>query len=378
MIMKHIQQLHRRDYTSRILAVLSAFLAIVLIGAAWATGLVPIKYLVVFGVISMIVAAAIIIFAFTNILMGRKKIAAIIFMVLTITVDILLLVGLWWVVSVIDRTTSESSIVKKDIPASMPFNVYISGIDTYGDINTVSRSDVNIVATVNPKTQRILLTTIPRDSYVQIAGGGNNQYDKLTHSGIYGIDSSVQTVAHLLNIDMTTYIRVNFTSLVKIVDRMNGIKVYNPVAFKTDSGKVFQKGWIYLNGNDALQFSRERHNLKGGDSDRGVNQQRVIAGIFDKMTNRNILGNYVGFINLLSNSMQTNLSQKSIRVLVNQLLSDSGYWKVESQSISGTGVTGKLPSYAMPGSRLYMFILDDASLLQAKTRIDNALIVTQQ
>ena len=111
------------------------------------------------------------------------------------------------------------------------FNIYISGIDTYGPISSVSRSDVNIIMTVNQETKKILLTTTPRDAYVPIADGGNNQNDKLTHAGIYGVDASIHTLENLYGIDLNYYVRLNFTSFLKLIDLLGGVDVYNDQDF---------------------------------------------------------------------------------------------------------------------------------------------------
>jgi LCP family protein required for cell wall assembly len=269
--------------------------------------------------------------------------------------------------------TNDSSGVKQTIGATKPFNLYISGIDAYGDINTVSRSDVNIIASVNPQTKQILLTTVPRDTYVRIAGGGKNEYDKLTHAGIYGVSSSMQTLAQLMETELSTYARINFTSLISIVDKIGGIEVANPVTFKTDSGQVFTKGTLHLNGKDALTFSRERHNLEGGDNDRGMNQQRVIAAIITKLSSPQILKYYQSALMVLGDAVQTNLSQQSISSLINRQLDEQGEWKITMSQIAGKGQTGGLSSYAMPASQLYMFVLDDGSLQQAKSRIQSVI-----
>ena len=152
------------------------------------------------------------------------------------------------------------------------FNVYISGIDTYGPVSSVSRSDVNIIMTVNKKTGKILLTTTPRDSYVKIADGGNNQYDKLTHAGLYGVDSSIHTLENLYGIKIDYYARLNFTSFLKLIDTVGGVDVYNDQAFVSYGGKkAFQPGLLHMNSEDALMFVRERYGLSGGDNDRGKN-----------------------------------------------------------------------------------------------------------
>src|SRR5699024_3837020 len=166
------------------------------------------------------------------------------------------------------------------------FNVYVSGIDTYGSITTKSRSDVNMIMTVNPTTKTILLTSTPRDYYIpfNVLGG---QRDKLTHSGLYGVNETMQNVASYFGIDIDYFIRVNFDSLIDIVDSLGGIEVYNPQAFKN-----FEVGKITLNGEEALAFSRERYSFEDGDKERGRNQMRVITGIINKVLSPAIISNY--------------------------------------------------------------------------------------
>lgn len=149
------------------------------------------------------------------------------------------------------------------------FNIYVSGIDTYGPINEVSRSDVNIILTVNTKTKKVLITTTPRDSYVPIALGGNDQKDKLTHAGLYGVDASIKTLENLYNIDLNYYVRLNFTSFLKLIDYLGGVDVDNDKAFTAKhNGQYYAAGRIHLNANQALGFVRERYALSDGDRDR--------------------------------------------------------------------------------------------------------------
>ncbi|MDO4870529.1 MAG: LCP family protein [Candidatus Saccharibacteria bacterium] len=265
----------------------------------------------------------------------------------------------------ITNNSIESTKIK---PSDIAFNVYISGIDTYGEINTVSRSDVNIVATINLTKKQLLLTTIPRDSYVPIALGGQNQKDKLTHAGNYGIESSVKTVENLLNIKIPIYIKVNFSSFIKIIDILGGVEVNNPVAFDSFDKKHFPVGKIVLNGKEALSFTRERKSLSGGDVERGKNQQRVIEAVFNKMVQEKSLSNYQEIFNAISDSVQTNLSADSLIEIINKQ-TINGNWHMESLSLEGYGQTGGLPSFAMPGYELYMYVLSDYSIQNAHNKI---------
>ena len=253
------------------------------------------------------------------------------------------------------------------------FNVYISGIDTYGPISSVSRSDVNIIMTVNRETKKILLTTTPRDSYVPIADGGNNQKDKLTHAGIYGVDASIHTLENLYGIDLNYYARLNFTSFLKLIDLLGGVDVYNDQEFTSRHGKFhFLEGNVHLDSEQALGFVRERYSLADGDRDRGRNQQKVIVAIIQKLTSTEALKNYDSIIKGLQDSVQTNMPLETMVNLVNTQLESGGTYKINSQDLKGTGRMD-LPSYAMPDSNLYMMEISDSSLESVKAAINDVM-----
>ncbi|HHT7659299.1 TPA: LCP family protein [Streptococcus suis] len=251
------------------------------------------------------------------------------------------------------------------------FNIYISGIDTYGPISSVSRSDVNIIMTINRATHKILLTTTPRDSYVAIADGGQNQYDKLTHAGIYGVNASVHTLENLYGINISNYIRLNFTSFLQLIDLVGGIDVENTQEF-TSGEHTFPVGTVHLNAEQALIFVRERYSLANGDNDRGKNQEKVIAALIKKLSSPENLRNYQAILNSLEGSIQTDLSIETIIGLVNTQLEAGTQFTVESQALVGNGRTD-LPSYAMPDSQLYMLEINQESLEQTKAAIQSVL-----
>ena len=251
---------------------------------------------------------------------------------------------------------------------SKVFNIYISGIDTYGSISTVSRSDVNIIMTVNMNTHKILLTTTPRDAYVKIPGGGADQYDKLTHAGIYGVETSEQTLENLYGIKIDYYARINFTSFLKLIDQLGGVTVHNDQAF-TQGKFNFPVGDIQMNSEQALGFVRERYSLDGGDNDRGKNQEKVISAIVNKLASLNSVSNFTSIVNNLQDSVQTNMSLDTINALANTQLDSGSKFTVASQAVTGTGSTGQLTSYAMPNSSLYMMKLDDSSVESASQAI---------
>ncbi|MDO4773792.1 MAG: LCP family protein [Candidatus Saccharibacteria bacterium] len=253
------------------------------------------------------------------------------------------------------------------IEAGKPFTIYISGIDTYGPIATVSRSDVNILMTVNPEKHKVHITTVPRDAYVAIPGAGRNQKDKLTHSGIYGVETSVKTLEQLFAVTIDGYVRINFTSFMAVIDKIGGVVVDNPRAFTAYNGKAFPAGSVTLNGADALAFARERKSLGEGDVGRGRNQMIIIEAILRKLLRANSLASYDGVLEVLGSSVQTNITDRSLRQLINQQVADD--WQVTSAVVSGRGQTGGLPSFAMPGYQLYMYVLDASSVEKESRRI---------
>jgi len=257
---------------------------------------------------------------------------------------------------------------------SKVFNIYISGIDTYGSISTVSRSDVNIIMTVNMNTHKILLTTTPRDAYVKIPDGGADQYDKLTHAGIYGVETSEKTLENLYGINIDYYARINFTSFLKLIDQLGGVTVHNDQAFTSLHGKFdFPVGDIQMNSEQALGFVRERYSLDGGDNDRGKNQEKVISAIVNKLASLKSVSNFTSIVNNLQDSVQTNMSLDTINALANTQLDSGSKFTVTSQAVTGTGSTGQLTSYAMPNSSLYMMKLDDSSVASASQAIKNLM-----
>lgn len=253
------------------------------------------------------------------------------------------------------------------------FNIYISGIDTYGPISSVSRSDVNIIMTVNQETKKILLTTTPRDAYVPIADGGNNQNDKLTHAGIYGVDASIHTLENLYGIDLNYYARLNFTSFLKLIDLLGGVDVNNDQEFTSLHGNYhFPVGNVHLDSEQALGFVRERYSLANGDGDRGRNQQKVISAIVQKLTSAEALKNFDDIMQSLQDSVQTNMPPETMVSLVNAQLVSGGKYTVITRDLKGTGRMD-LPSYAMPDSSLYMLEVDPNSLETLKTEIKDIM-----
>ena len=255
------------------------------------------------------------------------------------------------------------------------FNIYISGIDTYGSISTVSRSDVNLILTVNMNTHKILMTETPRDAYVKIPDGGADQYDKLTHAGIYGVETSEKTLENLYGITIDYYARLNFDSFLKLIDALGGVTVYNDQAFTAlMNKKEYPVGNIELtSGEDALAFVRERYSLEHGDYDRGNNQMKVIQAILNKMTSLKSVSNYSTIISNVQDSIQTDMKLDTMMKLVNGQLDSGKKFTITSQEVTGIGSTGELTSYAMPTASLYMIQLDDASVAKASQAIKDVM-----
>lgn len=230
----------------------------------------------------------------------------------------------------------ETEIQQEDTNVEVPFNVYISGIDVSGPITTNSRSDVNIIMTVNPNTKKILLTTTPRDYYVTIPNISGEQRDKLTHAGIYGVDASMATLEQLYGIDISYYARVNFTSLITIVDALGGVDVNSEYAFSA-GGYDFVQGTNHLDGKAALAFSRERYSFESGDNQRGKNQEAVLTAILQKAMSPAILTSANQILSEVSDCVETNMTQDEMAKFINMQLSDGAGWSIVSTAATGTG-----------------------------------------
>lgn len=260
--------------------------------------------------------------------------------------------------------------VEEDRSVEKPFNVYISGIDVSGPITTSSRSDVNIIMSVNPETKRVLLTTTPRDYYVEIPEVSGGQRDKLTHAGIYGVDHSMATLENLYGIDITYYARVNFTSLIKIVDALGGVDVNSEYAFST-SGYSFSKGMNHMDGKKALAFSRERYSFSDGDNQRGKNQEAVLSAIIQKAASPAILTSANQILGNIGGSVETNMTHDEMAQLINMQLSNGGSWSVESQAATGRGDSQSC--FSSGSQKLYVMWPDEAVVGELSAKMKQVL-----
>ena len=257
--------------------------------------------------------------------------------------------------------------VKDVVVTEKPFNIYISGIDTYGDIASVSRSDVNIVATINPSTKQVLLTSIPRDYYVQLHGTTGYR-DKLTHAGIYGIDKSLSTIEDLLDIEINYYFKFNFTSVIDIVNAIGGVEVYSDYTFQSVKGFNYTKGYNKVNGKQALSFVRERKAFNEGDRQRGKNQQAMIDAIAHKCMSPKILTQYNSLLKSLQKTFVTNMPPERMKSLVKMQLDTGSDWTITTNSLTGTD--SKQYTYSYSGTPLYVMVPSESSIQNAKDLIN--------
>lgn len=258
----------------------------------------------------------------------------------------------------------------KDVDVtSKPFVIYISGIDTFGKVSTISRSDVNMIVTVNPKTKQVLMTSIPRDYYVTLANKGKK--DKLTHSGLAGIENTVKTVESFMGIDINYYARVNFTSLIQMVDALGGIEVESVEDFSIGQYH-YVKGKNQLNGDQALYFSRARYTVTGGDNGRVANQQRVLTGMLQKMMSPAILSNYNGVLNSIEGCFETNMQSNEITSLIQMQLNDMASWTFTTKQLIGSGAMLTGGAY-IPGRKLYYMLPNETSVKENKEAIQSIL-----
>ena len=256
---------------------------------------------------------------------------------------------------------------EKDITKD-PFVMYISGIDTYGNIGTVSRSDVNILLAINPKTNEILLVNTPRDYYVKLHSKG--AYDKLTHAGIYGIDESLHTLEDLYGTKISYYFKVNFSSLIKVIDALGGVEVDSKYAFSYD-GYTFKKGINKLNGKSALAFSRYRKGLPEGDISRGENQEAVIKAIIDKVSSPSIITNYSSLLQKIENSFVTNIDTSDIYKLAKYQMENSFSWKVSTSNVRG--IDAYDVTFSTGKTKLYVMKQDETSIEEVKENLKRVL-----
>ena len=269
-----------------------------------------------------------------------------------------------------DSATSVSDITSK------PFNVLISGSDTRGGFDENGRSDVIMIATVNPKTHTILLTSIPRDFYVTTAcdaGDGCMQgaLDKITHTGIHGTNTTKRTVEKLLGIEINYTFKVGFDTVTELVDVLGGVDVYvEPGYATTTSSFSVHEGLNHLNGQQALAYARERYSYEEGDRQRTKNQQQVLMGIVREATKPSVITNYAAIMDTMANTFSTTMSNDEITALIKYQLNNNPTWNMEQYMVDGTGDTLMC---AELGDAAYVMIPDQSTVKLAKDKISAVL-----
>jgi LCP family protein required for cell wall assembly len=255
------------------------------------------------------------------------------------------------------------------------FVVYFSGIDVWGWTDIQSRSDVNIIAAVNTNTRHIQLINTPRDYYVELPIS-NGAKDKLTHAGLYGVETSMGALEMLYGIDIDYYIRMNFSGFEAIIDAMGGVDVYSEYDFTVDPIKHYVEGYNHLTGLEALAFVRERHAFASGDNQRGRNQMALVQAMVKKVCSVDFLMNYEEIMTEITDMYRTNMETELIAALIlNQVLDDSE-WTVDTFSVTGTG--GKEATYSAPNSVGYVMYPNADDVAEATELINAVLNETEE
>lgn len=269
-----------------------------------------------------------------------------------------------------DSATSVSDITSK------PFNVLISGSDSRGGFDENGRSDVIMVATVNPKTHTILLTSVPRDFYVTTAcdaGDGCMQgaLDKITHTGIHGTNTTKRTVEQLLGIEINYTFKVGFDTVTELVDVLGGVDVYVEPGYATTTSEFsVHEGVNHLNAQQALAFARERYSYTEGDRQRTKNQQQVLMGIVKEATKPSVITNYAAIMDTMANTFSTTMSNEEITALIKYQLNNNPTWKMEQYMVDGTGDTLMC---AELGDAASVMVPDQSTVKMAKDKINAVL-----
>lgn len=265
--------------------------------------------------------------------------------------------------TVIEEQTKDNAVSQKQDGKNI-IRLYISGIDTRGSEIINTRSDVNIIATINTDTRQVLLVSTPRDYFVPLSIS-NGVPDKLTHAGIYGIDVSMDTLGMLYDISLDKYFRLNFAGFIKIIDALGGIDIDSDAAFTASTAKEysFTKGMNHMDGAAALAYARERYAFQDGDRARGRHQMQVISAVIQKVMSTDLLSHYTEVLNGIEGCFDTNFSYDRLAELVRQQLDEGGSWNVVSYSMDGTGDTRQ--PYSM-SANAYVMIPDQTTVDKAK------------
>ena len=352
-----------------VLLVLQAILSLAAMVQLWRTQMLPVLYLVIITALLVLLW-----------LLVRKCLAsrsgAIVARVLSVLLCAALAMGCVWAqqgLTALDSMTSglltgaEANKITKE-----PFVVYLSGVDNRGDLTEKARSDVNILAVVNPTTKQAALINTPRDYYVDLAG--TDSKDKLTHAGLYGVETSMATLGNLYGVNVEHYLRINFAGFINIIDAIGGVDVYSDQAFTSVGSPgyydptTFAEGWNHLDGKSALAFARERHAFKTGDIQRGINQMKVIDAVANKFKSPALLMGFSKLMDAAADCFVTSLSQEQISALVRMQLGDLANWDIQSYTVTGSGAKST-KCYSAQGQSLYVMKPDENSVNEAKALV---------
>ena len=356
-----------------ILLVVQAVLSVAALIQLWRTQMLPVLYLV-------LLAALLVLLWLLVKRCQEYKVPGIVSRVFSVFLCAAMAMGCVWAQQGLSALGSMTSGLLTGAEANQitkePFVVYLSGVDNRGELTEKARSDVNILAVVNPKTKRVALVNTPRDYYVDLAG--TDSKDKLTHAGLYGVETSMATLGNLYGVNVEHYIRINFAGFINIIDAIGGVDVYSDQAFTSVGSPgyydptTFAEGWNHLDGKSALAFARERHAFASGDIQRGINQMKVIDAMVNKLKSPALLMGFSKLMDAAADCFVTSLSQDQITALVRMQLSDLASWDIQSCSVTGTsGKSSKC--YSAKGQSLYVMKPDENSVNEAKALIASVL-----
>ena len=356
-----------------ILLILQGLLSVLALVQLWRTQMLPVLYLVILAVL----------LALLWLLVKRCQeynVPGKVARVFSVFLCAAMALGCFWAQQGLSALGSMTSGLLTGAEANKitkePFVIYLSGVDTRGELTENARSDVNILAAVNPVTKRVALVNTPRDYYVDLAGTSSK--DKLTHAGLYGVETSMETLGNLYGVNVDHYIRINFAGFISIIDALGGVDVYSDQTFTSVGSPgyydptTFVEGWNHLDGKSALAFARERHAFASGDIQRGINQMKVIDAMLNKIKSPALLMGFSKIMDAAADCFVTSFSQDQISALVRMQLSDFAEWDIESYTVTGTS-SSSTKCYSAKGQKLYVMKPDDASVSKAREMIASVL-----
>ena len=347
-------------------------------GMLLALNILPSKIMLVLAIVLLVISIILVIQLFSR---RVKKWARMTSVVTSVFLIFIFVVGSAFAHSTLTffgKTTAEKKNKDALNVVDKPFNVYISGIDQFGDIKNKGRSDVNMIATINPKTNKILLTSIPRDYQIRQMKHGKS-LDKLTHTGLFGIDDSILAVEDLLDININYYAKINFATVAVFIDQIGGLDINSDYEFST-RGYIddqcherkfhFKKGKNHVDGWGALAFARERYAFKDGDNQRIKNQQIVFEALLKKiMSSKAMLFRYNKIMKGMPYYFKTNFTSDEIKSLIKMQLNKGNSWKFERASLEGHDAI--MDTFS--GNRLYVMAKDEKSIKEIHAQIDKVM-----